>query len=634
MRFALAILFAIALSAITAAAQPLWQAELDSRIAFYQLSDLGPVLAGTERSLYAIDPETGSRIWRRTTGPIAETAVAPVPGTDLMLVSRDLGKRSQIEAVDVVSGDTIWRGEKVKGDVMQLAADPLSDALVVTLIRDPFGTSGDEFKRTPIILSMRLSTGDLLWKRELDSDVAMMPSRFDGGSVAHSLDNYRAPLIVDGRVFLFYEGATSYDLETGKEKARDDFKVNEGGLALTEADPIVDERHVYMSGRGRIRAIDRKTGDVVWKGDDVGTAAEMALLDGTLYVRTGGRFTRVKNGESETKGPFGVAAIDAASGKVLWRFKDADKGLTNFTFPDAWTIAIADGNDLITLDARSGKRLAKQRHKIEDAQFLILNEARDLVVGGRDTIAAFRSGAEQWRVRHKAPARGALRIVAGIALRATALYFRYGGAITSAVGLARTGVGLASAVNSFRWSGLAARVGGFDLTTLASNAARGYALRRVYSYGRLGAIAGGVDRGVGSVRLATGVADRLRDIEIVTPRALAARAGRGVIDRSLPDSRESVFDRFDPARYADRLADVLLRRKRLAELRSNHMYYYTDLDKPFDRKGLVGVNINTGGDARIVLVPDPDPGFVVDEVSSLFFNADGRRLQAFEMIVR
>ena len=78
---------------------------------------------------------------------------------------------------------------------------------------------------------------------------------------------------------------------------------------------------------------------------------------------------------------------------------------------------------------------------------MLANESGDAVVGGRDTITAFRGNQERWRVRHKAPDRGAFRIVAGIALRATALYFRYGGFATSAIGFAQSGLSLARTVN-------------------------------------------------------------------------------------------------------------------------------------------------------------------------------------------
>src|SRR5262245_34635702 len=82
-----------------ASAQPGWQANLDSRIRFYQTTDFGIVLAGTEKNLYAIDGQTGERLWRRETGRIEETAVTPVPDTDLVLFSRDLGDKSRLEAV-------------------------------------------------------------------------------------------------------------------------------------------------------------------------------------------------------------------------------------------------------------------------------------------------------------------------------------------------------------------------------------------------------------------------------------------------------------------------------------------------------------------------------------------------------
>ena len=605
----------------SAAAQPAWQANLDSKIRFYQTTDFGIVLAGTERSLYAVDGQTGERIWRRETGRINETAVTPVPDTDLILFSRDLGSKSRLEAVDLISGGSIWQSDKVKGDVMQLAVDPENDLIAVVLVKGAEGDADSGLKRTPTVHMLRLSDGDELWKRELDGDIELMPARFGEGlgEVAYSLDNYRAPLMIDGRLFLFYDGATSYDVRTGKEKEREKFRINESGLALTEADPVIDESRIYLSGRGRVRAVNRRTGNIEWKADDIGNAAEMALVGSTLFVRTGGQFTRLKDGELESKGPYGVAAIDVTNGEVIWRYKGADKGLTNFVFSDANTILIADRDDLISIDAKTGKRKDKLEHKIERAQFVLLNERGDAVVGGRDEIAAFDGGREMWRVRHKAPGRGAFRVIAGIALRATALYFRYGGLATSAFGIARGGLNLASAANSFRWSGLRSRFGSFDLTTLASNSARNYLTQRFYSFGSLARTA----------NLANGV----RGIQVMTPRGIRG----SVVDRITPsraDVKESVLDRLDPTRYAERLSDYLLRRKRLAELRGNHMYFYTDLKFPFDRKGLVGVNIHTGRDARFILASDPDQQFVTDDSVNLLYSADGGKLQAFDVLSR
>ena len=190
------------------------------------------------------------------------------------------------------------------------------------------------------------------------------------------------------------------------------------------------------------------------------------------------------------------------------------------------------------------------------------------------------------------------RTVAGIALRAAALYFRYGGLATSALGIARTGLSFATAANSFRWSGLRTRFGSVDLTTLASNAARSYIAGEFYAYGSIG-------------RNSSSLFGRFGSSQISTPNARDVRGriiGRA-IDRVTPsgsDVQESIFDRLDPVRSLEKFSGYLLRRERLAELRLNHMYFYTDLAKPFDKKGLVGVNIHTGRDARFILTSDPD----------------------------
>jgi outer membrane protein assembly factor BamB len=646
--FLIALLFAFSLLSYS---QNGWDQRLDSKVAFYQTTDFGIVLAGTERSLYAIDGRTGETIWRRGTGKINETAITPVPDTDLVLLSRDLGNRSRLEAVDLISGASIWESDKVKGDVMQLAIDPASDLLAVVLVKDPTDESGKEMKRTPVIHMMRLSDGSELWKRPLDSDIEMMPARFGEGlgKIAFTLDNYRAPMIIDGRLFLFYEGATSYDAATGREKGRERFKVNESGLALTEADPVFDDAKVYISGRGKVRAVNRRTGEVEWNADDLGIASEMAVVGNVLYVRTGGQFTRLKDGEIVSKGPYGVSAVDTRDGNTIWRYKAADKGLTNFVFSDARTILIADRDDVIAIDADTGKARDKFEHKVEQAQFIILNERGHAVIGGRDELAAFDIGSvpsrsaaihdrgtfstasfdgsrraeprEVWRVRHKAPGLGALRIITGIALRAAALYFRYGGLATSAIGLARGGLSLAGTINSFRSSGLRTRFGAFDLTTLAGNAARNYAVNRIYSFG--------------SLARTPSVIGRLSGFQVITPSTLRSRLIRGAGERLIPsraDVQESILDRLDPVRYAERLSDYLLRRKRLAELRGSHMYFYTELPKPFDRTGLIGVNIHTGRDARQIRISDPDRQFVTDETLNLLYSSDGNRLQAYPIM--
>jgi outer membrane protein assembly factor BamB len=636
------------------AAQPVWQADLNSRIEFYQTTDFGIVLAGTRNSIFALDGRTGERLWRKDHRGLDETSVTPIPSTDLILLSLDEGDKSRFEAVDLISGSRIWRSDKVKGDVMQLAVEPERDLLAVVLVKKARGKLGDELKREPVVHMLRLSSGEELWKRQLKSDVEMMPAQFGEnlGEVNFTLDNYRPPLILDGRLYLFYEGVTSFDAQTGKEGERDRFKVNEGGLALTEADPVFDERFIYTSGKGKVRAINRRTFKTEWEAKDLGVTPEMAVVGDVLYVRTGGRFTRIKDGETQEKGPFGISAIDTRTGKTLWRFKDADDGLTNFVFARRDLILIADKNDLIGINAQTGKRLWKIGHKIDKAQFVIVNERGEAVVGGRDEIAAFevqnsraetrsiseiggasftnfqnpktqnRKPSELWRVKHSPPSRGAFRVIAGIALRAAALYFRYGGLAASALNVVR-GANLARSVLSLRWSGLSSRFSSFDLTTLAANSGHTYISNRIYTFG--------------SLARASDLINRASGLQVITPSGIRGRIISGAAGKIAPsrtEVQESVFERLDPARQAEKLSDYLLRRKQMADLRGSFMYFYTDLPEPFDRRGLVGVNVNTGRDARFIPASDPDARFTVDETAGLLYSADGSRLRAFDIISR
>jgi outer membrane protein assembly factor BamB len=658
-------------------AQTSWSANLDGKIRFYQTTDFGILLTGTDNSIYAVDGENGQRIWRRGHRGLDETSVTQIPGTDLILLSLDEGKKSRLEAIDLLTGNSIWRSEKVKGDVMQLAVEPEQDLLTVILVKKAVGKVGKEFKRSPQIHVLKLSDGEELWKKELDSDVEMMPAYFgeNVGEVPHTLDNYRAPMILDGKLYLFYEGVSAYDARTGKEFMREEFGINEDDLALTDADPVFDEKNVYISGRGKIRAVDRSSGEIIWKADDLGETPEMAVVNDVLYVRTGGQFTNIRTGEIEKNGPFGVSAIDTKTGKKIWRYKGADKGLTNFVFADSYTILIADKGDLISIDAKNGERKAKFEHDITDAQFVLINERGEAVVGGRDEIAAFRvsnstggsprvskdatnfqeeilkpqmntdehgfltqfqktkfksqneiqnpkskiqNPNEIWRVKHKAPSRGVLRTVAGIALRATALYFRYGGLATSALNIAR-GVGLARSVLSLRFSGLKTRFSAFDLTTLASNSAKNYISDKIYI--------------LGSLARNPNLLSRANSLRIFNSNTIRGRIISGITP-SGDDVRESILEKLDPVGQVERFSHYLLRRKRLSEIRGNFMYFYTDLPKPYDKKGFVGVNVHNGKDARFIPVSEPDLRFTTDETLGLLYSADGSIIKAFNVLNR
>jgi len=318
-----------------------------------------------------------------------------------------------------------------------------------------------------------------------------------------------------------------------------------------------------------------------------------------------------------------VSAIDTTTGKVRWRYKGADKGITNLALPDASTILIADRDDLIWIDTATGKRRSKISHRIERAAFVLVNERGAAVVGGRNEIAAFdaRDGRELWRTRHTPPGRGILRTVGAVAARAASLYFRYGGTASSVFGGVRTASRVASrAASALRWSGLSARNTLPSLTSLATGAARREITRRFTPYGIASRAR---DAATGDFRLPS--MPRLPSVPSVP------RANVSVIPR--PDARdvdERLLERLDPASQLARLSRFLWRRERLAALRGQWMYYYTSL-KTVGGNGLAGVNLDNGRTERELRLEHPDPRFTTAEETGLLYTSQGNRLHALAL---
>src|ERR1700748_1002424 len=74
------VIIALCACAPTARAADPWSAKLDAAVRFYQATDVGVLVVGTEKSLYGLDPETGEILWRRKGARLDETDVAAVPG--------------------------------------------------------------------------------------------------------------------------------------------------------------------------------------------------------------------------------------------------------------------------------------------------------------------------------------------------------------------------------------------------------------------------------------------------------------------------------------------------------------------------------------------------------------------------
>src|SRR5437762_11803690 len=146
-----------------------WSAKLDDTVRFYQTTDVGAIIAGTKKSVYAVDAMTGDILWRRKDSSLDENDVAPIPGTDLVLMSFEKGSRTRLEAIDTLSGDRIWQSEKLRGAVMHIAVEPEKNLLAVVMARDAKAPLRDALKRKPVVHVLDLASGEAVGKHELGS---------------------------------------------------------------------------------------------------------------------------------------------------------------------------------------------------------------------------------------------------------------------------------------------------------------------------------------------------------------------------------------------------------------------------------------------------------------------------------
>ncbi len=280
----------------------------------------------------------------------------------------------------------------------------------------------------------------LLWFRDIDVE---MPQRHGRGP---------GPLFYDGRLYsMGMHELACVDAYNGrllwKYPLPDILKAYDGdelmGTAGTHGNYCMAESGVYVRREGHCLRIDRVTGKLLGKFDaplikngKPGTWGYVACQNGVLlgsladsehvvtyrYVNRGGDLKSLMT-ESET-----LFALDAESGKLLWRYDARDSLRHNAIAFDGEGVylidrplALADrvknakveehGNGmLVALDARSGKVRWRNENQIDGTLLALSEQHPVLMMGGQptrfalesergDSLATFdiKTGEERWR---------------------------------------------------------------------------------------------------------------------------------------------------------------------------------------------------------------------------------------------
>lgn len=287
----------------TASAKILWQAKLSSAgiYDFTPVVEAGYVyVASAEGELAKLDASNGSQAWRVSVGEKLTGGVGA--GGSLVVVGT---QRGAIYAYDI-SGKLQWKS-RLSSEV--LSAPRYFDGLIVVRTGDNriYGINANDgsrkwvYDRTGPALTVRSSAGVVV-------DGGAVYAGFAGGKlVSIRADN----------------GKIMWEASVAQPKGVTEIE----RIADITSLPVVDGPLVYaVAYQGRIAAVDRNTGRVIWNRD-ISSLSGLSTEDARIFV-------------SHAVGS--VYALDYSTGKTFWRQGELKNRQLTAPLPMGSFVAVGD----------------------------------------------------------------------------------------------------------------------------------------------------------------------------------------------------------------------------------------------------------------------------------------------------
>ena len=354
---------AAAAAPAAASAKQIWTQKLPGDAKWHQLTGLGTLLVGTDGALLSFNPEDGTLLWRRD--DIAKTNIhnaREIAGTPILICNNLAGignSKVTFQALDYLEGKTLWTAPQITGQYLDTIPVP-SKNLVIFVVNTTEGSESGIF-----LFAHDLSTGERKWATKFAKGNAIPLHLADNSGrfmPTMDLSGYHEPVIDGDEMYLGYLGVHCVDLVAGKVKWGIEFPPGNKGLKKTYAPLRIVGDRIYGAGGGSVYAIDRRSGQQLWKSERISEYAgllkarnnaivsQLEIVGDKIFARFGGNFS---NGQAvQLAEPLGVVVLSAADGKDLFQAKGIEAGLTNLmVLPETNTVMFADGKDLVGLDS-------------------------------------------------------------------------------------------------------------------------------------------------------------------------------------------------------------------------------------------------------------------------------------------
>jgi len=355
--------------------------------------------AGMDR-IAAIDILTGKMLWMtdkyKYPKPKKNTSGDKMTLEDMIayiepLKSFAFSTKESVTMIDARTGEEHWKTDRFKGAIGKWEYLPESEDLIM-LNYKPSGMAAMFAGFKNQIVRMDARTGKIKWE-----------ATYVGMFKKEVLT--REPLtdiVIRGeKVYITLGGLQVYNKETGAllwsafyQPDMGAWKKSGGGSNLKAgiygaiAEPLVDKENqeVYIvlgDDKMKNKYITKYNakGEVLWTSEKVNKAnaiPNIHKVGNTIVVQIGGlvnlqRITKVKVddgfeiqrvNEYIWLGKYGIAGIDASTGKTLWRSEKFDKRITDIVTDDeAGRVYAGSGDEFYCFDAKTGEMLLNVDHK-------------------------------------------------------------------------------------------------------------------------------------------------------------------------------------------------------------------------------------------------------------------------------
>lgn len=342
------------------------------------------------------------QLWSRSVGSGSEEkrlGLRPAVAGDVAFAA---GRKGDVMAVDLSSGEQTWRTETEAG----ISAGPgYGDGLVLV------GTTDAR------VLALRADNGEIAWEAQVSSEVLSPPRSEEGVTVVHTIDGRVAGLsAADGKRLWIYDrsapvltlrGTSAPALERGVAVAgfdsgqvaalalRDGRALWERSIAIPsgrselerlvdiDSDPVIADGVVYVTTfQGRIAALSLDAGQLLW-------AREMSSYAG-LDVGADQVFVTDDTGQ--------VWALDRRTGATYWKQdKLRYRSVTRPAVVGDYVVVSDFEGYLHWLSQDDGRLLARSRAHDSGVT------APPLAVAGELLVLANNGELSAWRVQDGAP---------------------------------------------------------------------------------------------------------------------------------------------------------------------------------------------------------------------------------------